>query len=99
LGKTYILASTQGYQTMDTGDAHRPIVRTKDLEDFKNEPKFDDEAPASYETLYPGYDYKDEPFAWGMAIDLNKCVGCNNCIIACQAENNIPIVGKDQVNH
>jgi molybdopterin-containing oxidoreductase family iron-sulfur binding subunit len=98
LGKTYILASTQGYQTMDVGDAHRPIVRVKDLEEFKQEPKFDDEAPAPDETLYPGYDYKDEPFAWGMAIDLNKCVGCNNCIVACQAENNIPIVGKEQVN-
>ncbi|HKW18488.1 MAG TPA: TAT-variant-translocated molybdopterin oxidoreductase [Terriglobales bacterium] len=98
LGTTYILASTQGYQTMDVGDAHRPIVRTKDLEEFKKEPKFDDEAPAPTESLYPGYDYKDEPFAWGMAIDLNKCVGCNNCIVACQAENNIPIVGKEQVN-
>ncbi|HEY7098127.1 MAG TPA: TAT-variant-translocated molybdopterin oxidoreductase [Terriglobales bacterium] len=95
----YILASTQGYQTMDVGDDHRPIVRTKDLEEFKKEPKFDDESPAKDETLYPAYDYKDEPYAWGMAIDLNKCVGCNNCIIACQAENNIPVVGKDQVNH
>ncbi len=98
LGKTYILASTQGYQTMDVGDQHRPAVRVKDLEDFKKEPKFDDEAPHPEETLYPGFDYKDQPFAWGMAIDLNKCVGCNNCIVACQSENNIPIVGKEQVN-
>jgi molybdopterin-containing oxidoreductase family iron-sulfur binding subunit len=95
----YILASTQGYQTMDVGDAHRPIVRVKDLEDYKKEPEFDDEKPAGNETLYPAYDYKSEPYAWGMAIDLNKCVGCNNCIIACQAENNIAVVGKDQVNH
>jgi molybdopterin-containing oxidoreductase family iron-sulfur binding subunit len=95
----YILASTQGYQTMDVGDAHRPIVRVKDLEEYKQEPEVDDEKPAPNETLYPAYDYKSEPYAWGMAIDLNKCVGCNNCIIACQAENNIAIVGKDQVNH
>jgi len=98
LSRSYLLATTQGYQTMDVGDQQRPAVRVKDLEDFRREPKFDDEAPEPNETLYPGFDYKDQPFSWGMAIDLNKCVGCNNCIIACQAENNIPVVGKDQVN-
>ena len=98
-GQRYILASTQGYQTMDVGVDHRPVLRVKDLEDYKKEPTFDEENPRPNETLYPGYDYKDEPYAWGMAIDLNACVGCNNCIIACQAENNIPVVGKYQVNH
>jgi len=98
LPATYRLASTQGYQTMDVGDQHRPAVRVKDLDDFLKEPRFEDEAPGPEETLYPGFDYKSEPFVWGMAIDLNKCVGCNNCIVACQAENNIPVVGKDQVN-
>jgi molybdopterin-containing oxidoreductase family iron-sulfur binding subunit len=99
---TYVLASTQGYQTMDAGDDHRPVVRTKNLEEYKKEASesFDDEKPEENETLYrnPPYDYKAEPYAWGMAIDLNSCVGCNNCIIACQSENNIPVVGKYQVN-
>jgi MoCo/4Fe-4S cofactor protein with predicted Tat translocation signal len=97
-GAKYTLASTQGYQTMDTGDEHRPIVKTANLEEYKKEANFDEEAPKPDETLYPPFDYKSQTYAWGMAIDLNSCVGCNNCIIACQSENNIPVVGKDQVH-
>ena len=99
-GGTCALASTQGYQTMETPDGgDRPLVRTRSLEEYHKEPNFarEDEPPAGL-TLYPGFDYKKEPYAWGMAIDLNACVGCNNCIVACQSENNIPVVGKEQVN-
>jgi MoCo/4Fe-4S cofactor protein with predicted Tat translocation signal len=98
-GGTYKLASTQGYQSMDTPDGNsRPLVRTASLDEYRKEPDFaKDEQPPKELTLYPGYDYKKEPNAWGMSIDLNACVGCNNCIVACQAENNIPVVGKEQV--
>jgi molybdopterin-containing oxidoreductase family iron-sulfur binding subunit len=98
-GETYKLASTQGYQTMDTPNgATRPLVRETSLEEYHKEPKFArEEQPPKELTLYPGYDYAKQEYAWGMAIDLNRCVGCNNCIIACQSENNIAVVGKEQV--
>ncbi|MGA8443001.1 MAG: TAT-variant-translocated molybdopterin oxidoreductase [Candidatus Sulfotelmatobacter sp.] len=99
-GDRYVLASTQGYQWMDTPDgAHRPLVRETALEEYRKDPDFakeQDENPAPGLTLYKPYPYKEEAYAWGMAIDLNSCVGCNNCMIACQAENNIAVVGKEQ---
>ncbi|HEU4479927.1 MAG TPA: TAT-variant-translocated molybdopterin oxidoreductase, partial [Pyrinomonadaceae bacterium] len=52
--------------------------------------------PRPDETLY-GNEHKYEGYAWGMAIDANSCIGCNACIIACQSENNIAVVGKEQV--
>ena len=98
-GGTYKLASTQGYQTMDTpnGD-RRPLVREASLEEYRKEPKFaQEEQPPKELTLYPAVDYAKQDYAWGMAIDLNSCVGCNNCMVACQSENNIAVVGKEQV--
>ena len=98
-GDTYKLASTQGYQSMDTPDgAHRPLVRETTLEEYKKEPNFaqEDEVPKDL-TLYEPYPYDKEDYAWGMTIDLNSCVGCNNCMLACQSENNIAVVGKEQV--
>ena len=97
-GDTYKLASTQGMQSMDTPDgAHRPLVRETSLEEYRKEPEFAKEEevdPAL--TLYKPYPYKEEMYSWGMTIDLNSCVGCNNCMLACQSENNIAVVGKEQ---
>ena len=97
-GEIYQLASTQGMQSMDTPDGeHRPLVRETSLEKYKKEPTFaKEEEVAPGLTLYKPYTYEKETYAWGMTIDLNKCVGCNNCIVACQSENNIAVVGKEQ---
>ncbi len=97
-GATYKLASTQGMQSMETPDgATRPLVRETTLAEYKKEPNFaqEEEVPKDL-TLYEPYPYDKEDYAWGMAIDLNKCVGCNNCMLACQSENNIAVVGKEQ---
>jgi molybdopterin-containing oxidoreductase family iron-sulfur binding subunit len=97
-GDVYQLASTQGYQAMETPDkSERPLVQERSLEEYKKDPNFakEGEPPADL-TLYKPFDYSKETYSWGMAIDLNACVGCNNCIVACQSENNIAVVGKEQ---
>jgi MoCo/4Fe-4S cofactor protein with predicted Tat translocation signal len=76
----------------------RDLVRIATFEEFRKDPAFaqyKEELETKDLTLYPGF--KNEGYAWGMSIDLNRCVGCNACVIACQSENNIATVGKDQV--
>jgi Fe-S-cluster-containing dehydrogenase component len=77
----------------------RPIVRDTILSEYKKNPssgnEFHKEFESTHKTLYPEVKY--DGFHWGLAIDLNTCVGCNSCVIACQAENNIPVVGKNEV--
>jgi molybdopterin-containing oxidoreductase family iron-sulfur binding subunit len=89
------LALTQVHQSMEG----RPIVRDTVLSKYINDPssgnEFHKEFESTHQTLYP--DVKYDGFHWGLAIDLNSCVGCNSCVIACQAENNIPVVGKEEV--
>src|SRR6201998_105883 len=76
----------------------RQCLSTGTLEEYKKNPGFAHEGaelPAKDDSLYKEFAYPG--YAWGMSIDLNKCNGCNACVVACQAENNIPVVGKEQV--
>jgi molybdopterin-containing oxidoreductase family iron-sulfur binding subunit len=94
-GDTYTLASTQDHGTMEG----RPLIREATLEEYRKEPHFATEMVEVPEVtpLYTSPNKYDVGHQWGMAIDLTACVGCNACTIACQSENNIPVVGKAQV--
>jgi molybdopterin-containing oxidoreductase family iron-sulfur binding subunit len=92
--KTYQLVATQNHYSMEG----RNLVRVGTIGEFHHKPEFVKEMgedPAPDMTLYPPVKYDGR--AWGMTIDLSSCIGCNACTIACQAENNIPVVGKKQV--
>jgi len=105
---TYLLALTQQHFNMEDPNFSkepRDIYREQTLEQYLHgeHPEHESEMPAKDDTLYDPnlYDYQNQGnglnYAWGMAIDLNNCIGCNGCTIACQSENNIPVVGKEQV--
>jgi molybdopterin-containing oxidoreductase family iron-sulfur binding subunit len=106
-GKTYQLVTTQHHHIMgkegeereeeSVAALQRKLVRGATLEEFRKDPNIiREEGEENGPSIYPGYEYNGN--AWGMAIDLNSCIGCNACIVACQSENNIPVVGKDQVS-
>src|SRR5262249_55461177 len=91
----YPFAITQDFQALDP---RRHIIRKADIEEYKKNPEAlheGAETPPRTLTMYPEWKY--EGYAWGMAIDLNSCTGCGACVVACQAENNVAVVGKDQV--
>jgi MoCo/4Fe-4S cofactor protein with predicted Tat translocation signal len=80
-------------------DGSRHIIQKGTIAEYRNNPESVNggfEAPPPGLTLYPGFDYS-KGYAWGMAIDLNACTGCSACVVSCQAENNIAVVGQDQV--
>jgi molybdopterin-containing oxidoreductase family iron-sulfur binding subunit len=88
------LACTQHHHSMEGRD----LMRSATLDQYRAHPDFAqreaDDRQRSV-SLYPAWKY--EGYAWGMVIDTSACIGCNACIVACQAENNIPIVGKEEV--
>ncbi|HEX5446383.1 MAG TPA: TAT-variant-translocated molybdopterin oxidoreductase [Pirellulales bacterium] len=104
-GRRYPLVATQDHYSMQG----RELVQSGTREQFEQDPDFlqhtgdkkqreETHHPAELPTLYP--EQKADPDnAWGMVIDQTACIGCNACVVACQAENNTPIVGKEQVSH
>jgi MoCo/4Fe-4S cofactor protein with predicted Tat translocation signal len=95
LGEKFRLAAVQHHFTMEGRD----VVKSGTLSEYLEDPHFaqrESELAPKGLTIFPQtWEYKG--YAWGMAIDLTACSGCNACVVACQAENNIAVVGKEQV--
>ncbi|MGH9889338.1 MAG: 4Fe-4S dicluster domain-containing protein, partial [bacterium] len=103
-GTSVLLSQTQEHGWMHPTDqvpgGDRPLVREASLGEYQKEPRFaaeaDKENPPIFNIWKKEHTY-DTGHQWGMAIDLTSCTGCNACAVACQSENNIPVVGKEQV--
>ena len=93
-GRTYVLANTQDHSSMED----RPLIREATLKEYREHPNFAPEMVKHppLKSLWDDYPY-EKGYQWGMTIDLNTCTGCNTCLVACQSENNIPVIGKEEV--
>jgi MoCo/4Fe-4S cofactor protein with predicted Tat translocation signal len=100
---TYMIACTQDHHSMEG----RPLVRQATVAEFQSDPDFAQKmvyVPGKKEgdqfaiSLFNAQTYPEYEPQWGMTIDLNSCIGCGVCTIACQAENNIPVIGKKEVS-
>jgi len=95
-GRKEILALVQGHQSMEG----RPIVREATFEEWQKNPsagnEFHEEVRKHVTSLYPELVFPGHK--WGMIVDLNTCTGCSACVLACNTENNIPVVGKKEVS-
>ena len=100
-GETYQLVSTHEHWSMEGRDLVRTVALSKFAEESAHV-EHEAEEERDQPNFYKAYAYPAEvdgipQYAWGMTIDQTSCIGCNACIVACQAENNTPVVGKQQV--
>ncbi len=108
-GDTYKLALSQTHNIYDTAQGVRTeVVKEMSLPEFKKHPEEvkkerEEELERyggleNYDTKGTLYPYYDKPgIHWGMSVDMNSCIGCGACVVACNSENNIAVVGKDEV--
>ncbi len=89
----------QGTNLEGRAAEERHLIRQATIDEFERQPDFPHHVGHGIDeslSLMPGFDYSDD-HAWGLSVDLNTCMSCNACVVACQSENNIPVVGKDEV--